>query len=125
MSDERLAEIEARAARATGQKWELREVAHGATPWSKRRVYRVEIIAPQYNYGKLTHNRNIAQIIDYCDWTDHPANAEFIANARQDIPDLLAEVKRLRGELATERAKSRCGTPPTTPSSTRRRSPDD
>jgi hypothetical protein len=32
-------------------------------------------------------------------WTDHQADAEFIANARTDIPDLLAEVTRLRAEL--------------------------
>lgn len=29
-------------------------------------------------------------------------NARFIANARQDIPRLVAEIKRLRGQLASQ-----------------------
>lgn len=33
--------------------------------------------------------------------TSTKADAEFIANARQDVPALLAEVERLRGELET------------------------
>lgn len=71
--------------------WELRERAHEATPYSKRRVYRMEIIAPQYLYGKRTHSRDIAQILDYCEWTDHPANARLIAAA----PDLLEALERI------------------------------
>mgnify|MGYP001206569538 CR=1 FL=1 len=70
--------------------WEIREVAHEATAWHKRRVYRAEIIAPQYLYEKRTHSRGICQIVDYCDWTDHPGNAALIAAA----PDMLASLKR-------------------------------
>lgn len=69
--------------------WELRERAHEATPYSKRRVYRMEVIAPQYLYGKRTHSRDIAQILDYCEWTDHPANARLIAAA----PELLSALE--------------------------------
>lgn len=72
--------------------WELREVAHAETPWSKRRVYRMEIIAPQFTYGKRTHSRDICQILDYCEWTDHPGNAQGIAtlrNAAEPMLDLL------------------------------------
>ncbi len=71
--------------------WELREVAHEATPYSKRRVYRMEIIAPQYLCGKRTHSRDIAQMVDYCDWTDHPHNARLIA-AAPDLYEALADV---------------------------------
>ena len=78
--------------------WVLREFAHEATPWSKRRVYRVEVAAPQFCHGKLTHHRLICQFIDYCDWTDHPANAALVAAA----PDLLAENERLRAALAAQ-----------------------
>lgn len=65
--------------------WETREIAHEATPYAKRWVYRMEIIAPQYLYGKRTHSRLICQMIDFCEWTDHPDNARLIASA----PDLL------------------------------------
>lgn len=76
--------------------WEIRELAHEATPWRKRRVYRVEIIAPQHLFGKRTHSRDICQIVDYCDWTDHPANARLIRSA----PDLLDVCERLRYALS-------------------------
>lgn len=74
--------------------WEIREVAHEATPLNKRRVYRVEIIAPQYLNGRRTHSRDIAQIVDFADWTDQPANARLIAAA----PELLAALTDLRRE---------------------------
>jgi len=32
-----------------------------------------------------------------------PGDAEFIAHARQDVPDLVAEIRRLRAELADVR----------------------
>ena len=73
----------------TSGPWEIREVAHEATPLNKRRVYRVEIIAPQYFNGRRTHARDIAQILDFADWTDQPANARLIAAA----PDILAALR--------------------------------
>jgi hypothetical protein len=54
-----------------------------------RRVYRVEIIAPQFFNGRRTHSRDIGQILDYCEWTDHPANASLITAA----PELLVALK--------------------------------
>jgi hypothetical protein len=69
--------------------WEIREVAHEATPFRERRVYRVEIIAPQYLYGKRQYSRQICQIVDYCSWTDHPGNARLIEHA----PDLYAALE--------------------------------
>lgn len=75
--------------------WELREVAHAETPWSKRRVYRMEIIAPQFTYGKRTHSRDICQILDYCEWTDHPGNAQGIAALHNAAPSMLALLEAL------------------------------
>ena len=100
-----LTAIEARHAAATKGPWETREVAHEKTPYSPRRVFRVEIIAPQHYMGRRTHSRDICQIIGYNEWSDHPGNAAFIAHAPEDIAALLvyvgeleAENKRLRGE---------------------------
>jgi hypothetical protein len=99
MTDERKKEIRALADAATGPAWEIREVAHEETPWSERRVYRVEINAPQYTYGRRTHSRHVAQIIDYANWTDHPANAKFIAAARTAVPELLDHIEELEQSL--------------------------
>lgn len=93
MTNEELSAIEARANAATPGPWEKREVAHEASPYAPRRVYRVEIISPQYCMGRRTHSRGISQIVDYCDWTDHPANAAFIAHARADVPALIAALR--------------------------------
>jgi hypothetical protein len=71
--------------------WELKEVAHEKTPFSERRVYRLEIIAPQYFHGRRTHSRDICQMLDYCEWTDHPANARLIAAS----PELLWSLERI------------------------------
>ena len=90
-SDSPAAAKKAKKAAHTPGPWETFEVAHEETPWSKRRVYRVEIRAPQYYRGRRTHSRHIAQIVDYCEWTDHPANAALIAAA----PDLLEALEDL------------------------------
>lgn len=47
-----------------------------------------------YEYDRLTEGND--SIIAECETA---ADAEFIANAREDIPALLAEVERLQGEL--------------------------
>ena len=36
----------------------------------------------------------------YISWESWPEDADFIAHARDDVPDLLAEVDLLRGKLA-------------------------
>lgn len=90
MTPERLAEIKSRAEAATPGPWEAElqevEVDHDGT---------------EYPYTG-------AWVPRACPWEDgdgyvhmDDANAEFIANARQDIPDLLAEVERLREHVAT------------------------
>jgi hypothetical protein len=74
MTDEELSAIKARAEAATEGPW---EVGH-----------RCEIYTRHYAVGPIG---------DF--W--EPADARFTANARADIPALLAEVERLREELAT------------------------
>lgn len=63
--------------------------------------------------GKQAHW--IAELDAQCDMTDDPqadidimnANAEFIAHARRDIPDLLAELDRLTARLAERETRFR------------------
>lgn len=77
MTPERLAEIKTRCDKAVGGPWEV-EVSH----WATAIAYLAE------HEGKtilLTAPR-------------HYSTSEFITHARQDIPDLLAEVERLRRE---------------------------
>jgi hypothetical protein len=90
-----------RSAKATPGPWDATEYAHGATPWNgnKERVYRVEIVSPQYTHGRRTHSRLIAQMVDYCDWTDHPANREFIIQSRADVPALCDSLESAMAEL--------------------------
>jgi hypothetical protein len=94
-------EIRERCERATIGPWDVREFAHEATPWSERRVYRVEISSPVLDAnGNRVGGRPVCQIIDYAEWTTSPANAAFIAHARTDIPALCdalaASEKRVR-----------------------------
>lgn len=79
LTAERLAEIEARANAATPGPWyaEHRGVVAGAC-------------------------REVIDIVDDCavsGWRDYPANQAFIAHAREDVPALVAEVRRLTAAL--------------------------
>jgi hypothetical protein len=82
MDRERVAEIEARAAKATPGPWrhEGRHVM----------ALKVKTVA-ELPCGHVVHTR-----------VDH-RNAEFVAYARQDIPDLLAEVDRLAALVEAQR----------------------
>jgi hypothetical protein len=51
----------------------------------------MEIIAPQFLFGKRSYTRDICIIRDWCDWNDYPANARLIAAA----PDLLACLQKI------------------------------
>jgi len=84
MTPERLTEIKARAAAATPGPWERREFRHGS--------------------GTCYVLADIGGVDDYliADCTAFE-NTEFIANARQDIPDLVAEVESL-----TEKGQGLC-----------------
>lgn len=84
--------IKARAETATPGPWK----AEGA-PWRVRAVYM---------QAGLRHTAWPA----LCDCGAQPneANAEFIAHAREDIPALIAEVERLRADIARKNAALRC-----------------
>lgn len=90
MEEQRLREIEERSNQATPGPWMLNDLqAHVYT-------------GPGYSDG----NRGPYHCIAYCE-NDYDAlpepqefeNAAFIAHARTDVPDLVAEVRRLRTEL--------------------------
>lgn len=79
ITPEQIAEIKARTEKATPGPWI--EVSHGNTVKS---------------HGVDSLTGNVCSAI-----SPRTQNAAFIAHARQDIPDLLAEVERLTGVLRT------------------------
>jgi hypothetical protein len=85
--------IEARANAATPGPWErgatLRERDGKVTTFSEE----ASVYPPLGEAGPVA----VATVAEY-------DNASFIAHARQDVPALVAEVRRLRGLLAAERA---------------------
>jgi hypothetical protein len=91
LSDERLREIRERAEKA------------GFSPWSFEPGH-VGTTSECLYIGNRSYNT--AMVPGYADHPGNIANASFIAHARQDIPDLLAEIDRLKAELngAYERA---------------------
>lgn len=92
MTPERLAEIEARAEAATPGEWVQSTYAGGQVD-RQVMISGVPKMQTMAAIGNASDNR----------WAD----IAFIAHSRQDIPDLIAEVKRLREivgdfEIATE-----------------------
>lgn len=83
LTSKRLEEIKARADAATPGPWEFepQEVEEDDEPCTGAWVPK----ACPFTYGDGLY---------YMD----DANAEFVANARQDVPDLLAEVERLKSQ---------------------------
>ena len=82
MSEERLQEIEARANAATKGPWiaEDGEIRTGVV------LHRV---------GAVPLYKHVAQDMEYGDCMS-PEDADFMAHARTDVPDLISEVRRLR-----------------------------
>lgn len=80
MTTEQLEAIRKRAEAATGEEWTDFDEHSGGNV--------------VYEYDRLTEGND--SIIADCETA---ADAEFIANAREDIPALLAEVERLRVAL--------------------------
>jgi hypothetical protein len=93
VTDERLAEIEARCNDAT------------PGPWSAVRDHNGHwrVVWPHSQNGSVARDGKVFD--DY--------DAAFIAAARDDVPDLLAEVRRLRGAMDEVRRRietsARCG----------------
>ena len=106
LTDERLAEIRARAEAATPGPWE-----HGApsemTFDEMRHEYAASLKATLDHFGGDYQNRVHGVYLGDSEvrvcitgiGRNSPANAVFIASARQDIGDLLAEIERLRAEV--------------------------
>ncbi len=90
MSDERFAEIRERVQKATAGDW---------WAWDRGVGHHIAISEELNVWGTPVHLLPEGSRTDIGRLED----AEFIAHARQDVPDLLAEVDRLREELA-ERA---------------------
>ena len=124
LTDERLAEIRARWKRATKGPWE-----HGApsemTFGEMRHEYAASLKATLDHFGDYENRVHGVYLADsevrVCITgisPNSPANAAFIANARQDIGDLLAEIERLQAEV--QRLSSQAGVQILVPDATRR-----
>ena len=85
MTPERLEAIRQRVEKATQGPWNFE-----GNKWQDGYVIYSPIKRGFHNNGG-----EVAEVDD----SYEPSDAEFIANARQDIPDLLAEVERLRYAL--------------------------
>jgi hypothetical protein len=110
MTDEKLQEIEKRAAAATPGPWVVGSVTgscsmdHGRGPMGHGQGdcqydYRIE------TKGTARHcvsSVALVEVVTTCEEYGalEPANADFIANARTDMPALVAEVRRLFGMLS-------------------------
>lgn len=113
MTESELAEIEVRVAKATPGPWYAR--ATDDVAFMNARYVGTQPVAPgdaEFRHDGLCglsedggDSRNVVAItllqlprladLDECD-----ENTEFIAHAREDVPRLVAEVRRLRARLA-------------------------
>ena len=76
LTDEELAQIRERSEMASAGPWTLEGVAYES----------FAVMSPDYLYGEMF----VVSVKD---------DADFIANAREDIPKLLAEIEMLRDEV--------------------------
>lgn len=88
MTNERLAVIKARAEAATPGPWERNHLA--GRP--EREVFAGNDLIGDFGVGGWEDDKGADRV---------ESNANFIANARQDIPELIAEVERLREHIAS------------------------
>jgi hypothetical protein len=91
MSEEQLWEIEARAAAATPGEWEYDECECELRAYTEDKTGFVRMNPVVY----LSQDEDFEYYVNMSD-----ADAEFIGHAREDVPALVAEVRRLRAELA-------------------------
>lgn len=104
LTDDDLNEIERRAAAATPGPWFVRQldddhamslVAVGTTPDTGQGERWPEFDSRDIVAATLVQQPRYVEVADQL-WDE---NAEFIAHARDDVPRLLTEIRRLRGEL--------------------------
>lgn len=84
ITDERLKEIKARAEAATPGPWNSWAVVDG--------IPHNHVASPTEEIAELDNG-------EYIENPNMDADAKFIAHARQDVPDLIAEVERLEAKL--------------------------
>jgi hypothetical protein len=92
LTDAELAEIEERVNAAT------------AGPWKNRPLESEGDSSTVYQMSRFVDGREVSRI---CEVFSEEANAAFVAHARQDVPRLLAEVKRLRAHVERVTASHR------------------
>lgn len=111
LTPEREQEIRARANAATPGPWgiyddetglfdiaaDLEDTGHG---------YRCRRYVGQLEAGQIDNDPTHKEWTEEQDRAQVEADAEFVAHAREDVPALLAEVDRLRAELAEARARA-------------------
>jgi len=110
MNDEELQAIEARVNAATPGPWQTGSDLGGV--WKKVALQRGLILQ-----SHIAESKSRMFIEDYCGsltmwdaWQDEAKgredrNAEFIAHARDDVPALIAEVRRLRALLSPDEGR--------------------
>lgn len=104
MTDDRIAEIRARAEKATAGPWAVEETHGRDCVW----LDVVNVATEDEIFNGETQPQEHIVCVDYGErlksGKEHEiANLEFVAHARTDIPDLLARIAELEGELATIR----------------------
>ncbi len=106
MTPERLQEIQARCEAATGDEWDWFDMGNGPILATRRhgRLIVMDFVrkgmqSAQPRFAKRErYAGGIMYDADNIDIDAHP-DCNFIAHARQDLPDCIAEIGRLRGEL--------------------------
>ena len=97
LSEERLREIEARAKSATDGPWGAHDFGHAGNEEPSSIV----VHTGKFDHSDLCAFESETAVAWMPRWERQESeNAEFIAHARTDVPDLLAEVKRLTAENA-------------------------
>jgi hypothetical protein len=91
MTDEQIAEIEARASAATEGPW---------IPKHAKTAYLADGTS-EHEARSIATGETVAHVLDSRDGTQRGRDLKFIAAARSDIPALVAEVRRMRGLLAS------------------------
>lgn len=99
MTDQtRLNEIRARVEAATPGPWRVIDTEHMIEGTPDQSIPCLHIVKPEDEEGDNEHGFYFAEAEIITEMDANLVDATFIAHARQDIPDLLAEVGRLSAE---------------------------